>query len=547
MKLVIAFMGHRLVTILVMTVAAVAMALITIFEAVANTGEVPYPLYLSWWFTGLMALACVNLFCNLLAPPWRHRKKVPSLLMHVGFLLIFAGGYFTWTLGIRGSLPVNEGQGMRENFFLKQPVLHAVQNAVDAEGADRQSTIDAPLTGSGRFRCRTLWQALNPVASGSTLTLDNGETVRIETVKPSVMCSAHVKDGTITLTLGARGHLPLSPGSRIEIPHEKVAMLIYETASDTIKTHGQLAETAFVPLIKIEPPASSQSPALFFPVTLQDAVGQTFSQGDYTVKVLQYYPNFKVNQEPDPNDEPLNPTLKLEVTLSGEAPKQMFTFARVPNFHGNNRLANGATVQFTMADPEKTLVFFCDAQGQYTAQLGSDGVPAAFSENTPFFVEDPDGKSPPALKVGLEKAKTSRWLTSGGGRVAAPDSSTVVYIDQSYPLGFKLKLDDAVARFWPASGIARAYYSHVTLQEEGQEPVQVKIETNQPFYKNGFRLYQSDMDNEGTRSGFSVVKDPGFPLVAAGFFMLFAGIIWLFAIRFVIRPINKRNAPRKGN
>jgi len=80
---------------------------------------------------------------------------------------------------------------------------------------------------------------------------------------------------------------------------------------------------------------------------------------------------------------------------------------------------------------------------------------------------------------------------------------------------------------------------------EGQS---VRIETNSPLFRNGFRLYQSDIDKrEPYRySVFSVSKDPGVPWVTIGFLVMTIGLLWLYLDRFMLKPIDRARRQTGG-
>jgi cytochrome c biogenesis protein ResB len=159
---------------------------------------------------------------------------------------------------------------------------------------------------------------------------------------------------------------------------------------------------------------------------------------------------------------------------------------------------------------------------------------------------DPKGKGPPAYRVRVGERAEPAWLQQGRGVTFSADGSTRAHVGNAWPLGFSLTLNDAVAEFWPASNIPRAYYSDVSVSDsEPSSKIPARIETNAPLHRNGYRLYQSSMDPDAPYrySIFSVAKDAGVPWVTLGFLILTFGLLWLYGKRFVVEPIR---ASRRG-
>ena len=86
----------------------------------------------------------------------------------------------------------------------------------------------------------------------------------------------------------------------------------------------------------------------------------------------------------------------------------------------------------------------------------------------------------------------------------------------------------------------RDFYSILQIVEGDDVIAQKKIEVNDPLLYSGYALYQSSYDDENQAwSGLQVKKDPGVPLVYAGFLVLISGMIIIFYINPLLAKAKK--------
>lgn len=83
----------------------------------------------------------------------------------------------------------------------------------------------------------------------------------------------------------------------------------------------------------------------------------------------------------------------------------------------------------------------------------------------------------------------------------------------------------------------KAFRSHVEFLPEGAPPVSGTVAVNGPFSYGGYTFYQSGYRPEQPDwTALQVVRDPGVPLVYAGFLLMIAGLFVVFYLNTWITP-----------
>lgn len=208
--------------------------------------------------------------------------------------------------------------------------------------------------------------------------------------------------------------------------------------------------------------------------------------GGALLRVVAFYPSFsfdlETRQAVSVSDAPQNPALEVLITEAGQEPRRQFLIMSTPGAaHGGGR----AGLAYT----------FHAAEG--------DGEPAAVVELTD--------------ERGTREA------------VLHPAGHDAVFFGDRKVLTFERRPDEA-----------KAYRSSITVLENGGErPLSVAV--NAPVSVAGWSLYQASFDpRDPTYSGLEAVRDPGLPIVFAGFLLLGVGVPLMVNVAPWLRRRNAR-------
>jgi cytochrome c biogenesis protein ResB len=108
-------------------------------------------------------------------------------------------------------------------------------------------------------------------------------------------------------------------------------------------------------------------------------------------------------------------------------------------------------------------------------------------------------------------------------------------------LPFTVRLEKFTVEYYD-NNMPREYRSRITISEPGKEPRTENVRVNHPARVHGYHIYQMSWgkttDDFGRPVEYTVlqfIRDPGVPVVYAGFVILLLGTIG-FAVRFFTRP-----------
>lgn len=93
---------------------AFSMALATFVENDYGTPVAKALIYNCWWFELIMLILIVNFIGNIKRYQLMSRKKLPLLVFHLAFIIIFIGGFVTRYISFEGSMHIREGASSDE-------------------------------------------------------------------------------------------------------------------------------------------------------------------------------------------------------------------------------------------------------------------------------------------------------------------------------------------------------------------------------------------------------------------------------------------------
>ena len=108
------------------------------------------------------------------------------------------------------------------------------------------------------------------------------------------------------------------------------------------------------------------------------------------------------------------------------------------------------------------------------------------------------------------------------------------FVGKQVPLGFDLTLDSFRVGYYPGGRKPRSFESSITVVDPTTGRTQSRVVSmNNPAKFAGYSLYQSSYRQEAGRSisFLSVARDPGQPIIFAGYIAVMVGMLWVLVIR----------------
>lgn len=557
------FAGVLLVLLLV------AMACATVFESLHGSERALGEFYHSWWFRLLLAGLGVNALAAILLRLPLKAQHAGFFVTHAAILITLGGALVTEHFGIRGQVGLVEGQTATQFNIAGRDTL-----LIDEETGQDSHSIEL-----GQFVPTRLQE---DEIGWPGQKLSDGTRVEVLGYLPDSTWERQITNDNpaaryaLEIALAAVGQEKpqwVFAGQSVGVGGVEVAYRRVEDREELRK----LVEAASTPATQ---PASRglitveyQGQTFSFP--LEDALDRPVPLGEtgYTAQVLRYLPHATVaanNQVVNASEQPINPY--VEVAFTGpEGEEVQRAFARFPEFsrmHGANA-PQAFELKFTSSAEEAPFApveVLEGAGGEMYVRFNRKGVERAVQ---PIDVGQPVGSpwpgrqltvirrydharldwtlSPvepvgdnrtPAVLVRLSAADgtTEAWVQKYQRRPLTVGSSRyeVSYVDANRPLGFELTLDRFRIGYYPGGMRPRSFESHVTALHPvtGRAESRV-ISMNHPAKFGRYTLYQSSyrQENGQTASFLSVSRDPGQPIVFAGYVAMIVGMLVVLGTR----------------
>jgi len=546
---------------------SVAMACATVFESTHGTEKALAFFYQSWWFEALLGLLAINVGAALLVRYPFSRRQIGFAIAHGSILLTLAGAWVTQRFGIDGRVCIVEGQSVAD--------LTIPQDVFVLEGQSSKSSIEInppPLLGVGTAKVPGRPSISTEGARAEVLQFASGSIARTEMLNDNPHASLAVEVSFSETGTDEPAWVPA--GQAVMVGEVQVACI--EIADEReLKKHtstAPAAEADAAPTVKVEYQGRA------YELNVDDCIAATQPVGDTGMKlrVLRYLPHATVagrGQISNASNKPVNPAVEAELT-GPQGIEKRFAFSRFPDFqsmHGQVKNQDvklvlmakvdedvHAPVEILVGPGDQMHVKFTGGQDSIVERLrvGSPihapwpqrklGVSRIFKNARPHRVVSPlthsHAEMHPAILVRLTSGResTEMWVQKYDDQavVFAGQSHRLRYDDKVVPLGFQVALDGFTVRNYPGTNRPRSYESRVTITDPASGGVESRvISMNHPTTHGGYTFYQSSYHQAGQRmaSVLSVSRDPGQPIVFAGYGLMMVGVLIVLISRLRTR------------
>lgn len=572
----------------------------TQFEASTSTRAMKHFIYSSLWFDAAIYLFVVNIVVNTLRRrPYRFRH-IGFLTVHVGVLVIVAGGLGTRYFGIDGTMPIPEGQ---QSLEISLPETDLIVTTADGEARHETSYDVTPWVNQVDDFYRV---------AGMPYWLHVDRYYPTGAVVDSLLPDDE-PNPLVELAVGGAGQEPRRHWMQARDPRSSTLSFA------GVQVHFREDPDSTL-LAWASADAPSEGPA--GTLTLHWADGSTESlvvprDADrlptrwpgVDVDVVQIFRSFTLTSEghADAVDKPANPAIRFRIRGGPAMREEHFSFTEFPDFRAEAPENEVWLLSYAdwMPDPSalgksagRELLISPEGPGQvrvWTSWGSSVGGETLEVGHTHAFddlllhvlrIEESGRLGREVVKAGDEVLRPVVRVNlmekgDGGLRTASfvdrlslrpavrpadvePNRAWLFHdetfrfdtdhgpIDLRYetravPLEFAIHLHDFVEVKYPGISTAASFESHVTVQPAAGEPFEEKIYMNHPLIYSGYTFYQASFQR--TPSGeeitvLSVARDPGMTISFVGYCILVVGLVLIFFVKPYFRKLDDKWAAR---
>ncbi len=547
---------------------SLALACATVFESSYGAERSLFTFYRSWWFTGSLALLAINVSAAIVVRFPISKAQIGFVLTHAGILLTLAGAVVTKYVAVDGQVGIAEEQTVDQFGSRDAETLIAV----DRRDGSRQ-TLELDRSVVKGFSPRDFSKDSGELSFG-------GVRVGVNRYLPDSEHHDHmVNDNPVprpAIQVSLESDMRAQPewifaGGTVRVGLTQIAFRVVpdQTELDRLLSEKPVAGSEKTGMVKVTHAGADYS----FP--LPDCLSKSVPLGEsgFTMKVLRYFPHATVGGDSkvvNSSPQPTNPAIEVEI-VGPEGSDTWWAFSKFPDFksiHGESEVDDvGVTfVAPENAGPKTPIEILGTPDGRLFARFSRGGqvvssqpieIGADIETHLPHtglrvhqhfdharVAGDVESVDPvrkervPAIEVRLANETTTdtMWLQKNKVSRASVDGVPfeMIYSESSIDLGFDLTLNKFEVGYYPGESRPRSFTSYVTITERSTGATHDRvISMNNPTDFGGYTLYQSSYRMTGgqTISFLSVARDPGVPIVFAGYIATIVGMIVVLIIR----------------
>jgi len=524
-------LGSLKLAVALLSIVTAVLIAATFYESHTTTAAVTAHVYRTWWFNALLGAIGVNLAtAAVLRWPWK-RHQVGFIVTHAGLILILGGCSASFHFGTEGLMGLRVGEPPSNTVQLEERALIVMSPEVTRQTlrVDRRGNVHPHKVS---------------LPGGLQLTLDefhanaSSETVAREGAtewSPAVQIRLH----STMAAHDARQWLFAGSRSAANISLVVAADAAHLSRLTNAPPAGAVKEVRLV--------VALQDRRLDVPMRGNVEKDLTVPGTDLTVRVLNYWPDFRMNEKHEivnASDEPNNPVAMLSLTR-GESAERWFVFGN-PQMRPLPREQRGTPIgaELQLLAPvqqaQMTLVALDGSSGLFFAAQNKDGFKSGpvtpgqtlelgwmdarmtverFLTNAvpgKEVVRLPDGaeQPQPALRVTVSDGKTSssEWLLFGQPVVlrSAGKPMHLMFGWDSMPLPFTVALEDFVVERDEGNHNVAGWMSKVRFADAvtGAEK-RADVWMNHPAVFKGYKFSQASWNPQDLQyTVLQVKKDP---------------------------------------